>query len=191
VALLIYDAREATKAAIDVPGMRIWVHRRPLSRRSGTDWPRWSSEHGSASGVTVRTAASSASRSPRESPEPLSSQDDGTGSARVWRPPGAFRLLSGVVYDLPWGLSDNGTISGRDAPVGSSARRNRHVGTRRDDRGRTDRLDVARYHGLGDHDLVTRMQARTRSYDEAMVKYGRASGMFDGVRPTIAQFPTP
>jgi hypothetical protein len=191
VALLLYDAREAAKAANDVPGNGYMGPPKAavgaardrlvaLVERARIDVLR-NSPNGRIKGVRV---------APGGPEEALSTQATELVARAFGDLPAVYRLLSGVVHGLPWGLTDNATVSGREAgwaPSPVAAGTSVLVAMTAAER---TGAAFARYRGFGDHDIVSRMQARTRSCDEAMVKYGRASGALDGVRPTIARFIT-
>ncbi|MFG1833860.1 hypothetical protein [Micromonospora chersina] len=192
VALLLRDAREAVKAANDIPGNAYMASPKvvveaerdrllALVERARIEVVR-NSPGGRLKGVRVVAGG-------RE--ELLSVQSADLVERTFGDLPAAYRLLSGVVHGLPWGLADNASISGREArwepePVAAAnsalvavTAAERVVGA------------FARYRGFGEHALVARMHVRTRSCDEAMVKYGRAHGALAGARPTVARFLSP
>ncbi|MGX7673791.1 hypothetical protein [Plantactinospora sp. DSM 117369] len=123
--------------------------------------------------------------------EPLSTRATDLVAQAFGYLPAVYRLLSGMVHGLPWGIADSATFSGREArwePNPVEAAGSVLVAMTAAERVAA---TLARYRGSRDHVLVGRMQARIRSCDEAMVQFGRVHGVLAGVRPTTTRFLTP
>lgn len=191
VALLLSDARQAAMAANDVPGNAYMASPKAaveaernqlvaLVERARIELVH-SSPNGRVKGVRVAAGGFE---------QPLSTRATDLVARAFGDLPAVYRLLSGVVHGLPWGLADNVEISGREArwepdpvAIGGSVL----VAVTAAERVAA---TLARYRGFNGQAPVARMQARTRSSDEAMVTFGRAYGVLAGARPTIARFLT-
>jgi hypothetical protein len=186
VALLIVDAGEAAKAADQVRGNPYMPEPGPAVTAQKD---RLIDLIDRAQIDRVRNKTGTATKAVRIGPSGHEAPTHVTASSLAKKHfgdlPAVYSLLSGIVHGLPWGLTDNASIEGREmrwqpnaTQIGGSVLAATAAASRIG-------AGFAAYRGFSDHPLVVRLAGRAAKADQLLSRFGQQSGALAGARPTI------